>query len=39
MRTVLDILERIRGWHHDLYLKIQNPPYMELVIEADESGP
>ena len=40
MQTVLDILQRAGGWHHGLYLKIDNPPYMELVIEAtDESGP
>ncbi len=40
MQTVLDILQRAGGWHHGLYLKIVNPPYMELVIEAtDESGP
>ena len=40
MQTVLDILQRAGGWHHSLYLKIDNPPYMELVIEAtDESGP
>ena len=40
MQTVLDILQRAGGWHHGLYLKIDNPPYMELVIEAtDGSGP
>ena len=40
MQTVLDILQRAGGWHHGLYLKIDNPPYRELVIEAtDESGP
>ncbi|WP_419807113.1 DUF6908 domain-containing protein [Terriglobus sp.] len=40
MQTVLDILQRAGGWHHGLYLKVDNPPYMELVIEAtDESGP
>ena len=40
MQTVLDILQRAGGWHHGLYLKIDNPPFMELVIEAtDESGP
>jgi hypothetical protein len=28
------------GWHHGLYLKIDNQPYLELVIEAmEESGP
>jgi hypothetical protein len=40
MKTILAILKQAGGWHHGLYLKIENPPYMELVIEAmDESGP
>lgn len=40
MKTVLDILHKAGGWRTNLYLKIENPPYMELVIEAvDESGP
>jgi hypothetical protein len=40
MQTVLDILKKAGGWYPGLYLKIDNPPYMELVIEAmDESGP
>lgn len=40
MRTLLQIIERAGGWRHSLYLKIDNAPYMELVIEAmDESGP
>ena len=40
MKTVLAILKQAGGWHHGLYLKIENPPYMALVIEAtDESGP
>lgn len=40
MKTLLSILEKAGGWHHGLYLKIDNPPYMELVIESmDESGP
>jgi hypothetical protein len=40
MQTILDILKKAGGWQHGLYLKIENPPYMELVIEAmDESGP
>jgi len=40
MKTILDILSKAGGWHPGLYLKIDNPPYMELVIEAmDESGP
>ena len=40
MQTILRILKQAGGWHHGLYLKIENPPYMALVIEAtDESGP
>ena len=40
MKTILAILKQAAGWHHGLYLKIENPPYMALVIEAtDESGP
>jgi hypothetical protein len=40
MNTVLELIKRAGGWHPGLYLKIDNPPYMELVIEAmDESGP
>ena len=40
MQTILRILKQAGGWHHGLYLKIDNAPFMELVIEAvDESGP
>jgi hypothetical protein len=40
MNTILAILKQAGGWHHGLYLRIENPPYMALVIEAtDESGP
>jgi hypothetical protein len=40
MQTILQILKMAGGWHPGLYLKIDNPPYMELVIEAmDEPGP
>ncbi len=40
MQTILRILKQAGGWHHGLYLNIENPPYMALVIEAtDESGP
>ena len=40
MQTVLELIKRAGGWHPGLYLKIDNPPFMELVIEAmDESGP
>ncbi len=40
MQTILQIIAKAGGWQPSLYLKIPNPPYMELVIEAmDESGP
>ncbi|MDR3723953.1 MAG: hypothetical protein P4K83_05625 [Terracidiphilus sp.] len=40
MKTVLRILERAGGYRPALYLKIENPPYMALVIEAaPEPGP
>jgi hypothetical protein len=40
MQTVLDILKRAGGYRPTLYLKIENPPYMALVIEATpEPGP
>src|ERR1700689_5875436 len=40
MKTIVAIIQKAGGWHHGLNLKIENPPYMELVIEAtDESGP
>lgn len=40
MDTVLRILHAAGGWHHGPHLRIENPPYMALVIEAtDESGP
>jgi hypothetical protein len=40
MQTLLEILKRAGGWNPGLYLKIENAPYMALVIEAtDESGP
>jgi hypothetical protein len=40
MQTVLELIKRAGGWHPGLYLKIDNPSYMELVIEAlDEPGP
>jgi hypothetical protein len=33
-------LSKAGGWHPGLYLKINNSPYLELVIEAmGESGP
>jgi hypothetical protein len=40
MQTVLRILERAGGYRPTLYLKIENPPNMALVIEATpEPGP
>jgi hypothetical protein len=40
METLLLILKMAGGWHPGLYLKIENSPFMELVIEGmDESGP
>jgi hypothetical protein len=40
MQTILPILKRAGGWHPGLNIKIENPPYIALVIEAlDESGP
>ena len=40
MQTILQILREAGGWRPGLYLKIDNQPYMDLVIEAtDESGP
>lgn len=40
MKTVLAILQKAGGWRPNLYIKIENPPYLPLVMEAvDESGP
>ena len=40
MQTLLRILERAGGYRPTLYLKIENLPYMALVIEAvPEPGP
>jgi hypothetical protein len=40
MQTILQILLKAGGWHHGLSLTIENPPYMDLVIEAtDDAGP
>ena len=40
MQTVLRILERAGGYRPTLYLKIENSPYMALVIEAvPDPGP
>ena len=40
MQTIIAILNKAGGWHPRLYLRIENAPYMALVIEATgESGP
>ena len=40
MQTILAILKMAGGWHPGFSFKIENLPYMALVIEAmDESGP
>jgi len=40
MKTILRILERAGGYRPTLYLKIENQPFMALVIEAvPEPGP
>jgi hypothetical protein len=40
MKNLLRILERAGSYRPTLYLKIENPPYMALVIEATpEPGP
>jgi len=40
MLTILAILTRAGGWDPGLYLRIENAPYMTLVIEATgELGP
>jgi hypothetical protein len=40
MKTLLQILEKAGGYRTGLFLRIENPPYMALVIEAaPELGP
>jgi hypothetical protein len=40
MQTILRILEKAGGFRPSLYLNIENPPYMALVIEATpQPGP
>lgn len=34
-KTILDILRKAGGWRPNLYLKIENPPYIELVISSN----
>jgi hypothetical protein len=33
MQTIIDIIGRAGGWRPDLYLQIENPPCIPLVIE------
>ena len=39
MQTILRIIERAGCWNPGRFLKIENAPYMALVIEAVEEGP
>jgi hypothetical protein len=40
MQTILAILKSAGRWHRGFYLRIENAPYMALVVEATgESGP
>ena len=39
MQTVLDILKRAGGYRPTLSLKIENLPFMALVIQAIGTGP
>jgi hypothetical protein len=40
MQTILHILEKAGGYRRDLYVRVENPPYLPLVIEATpDPGP
>lgn len=39
MQSILEIIELAGGYRSGLYLKIENAPYMSLVIEAVGFGP
>lgn len=40
MKTITSILKKAGGWRASLHVRIENPPYLPLVIQAvDESGP
>lgn len=40
MKTIVRILQKAGGYRPDLYLRIEKPPYLALVIEAtSEPGP
>ena len=34
MKTILNLLKKAGGWRPSLYIKIENPPYLPLVIEG-----
>ena len=35
MQTILRILKQAGGWHHGLYLKIENPPHYGVGDRSD----
>ena len=40
MQILFHILEKAGGFRPSLYLSIENPPFLNLIVEAlDESGP
>ena len=40
MKTILQLLEKAGGYRRELYVRVENPPYQPLVIEAiPEPGP
>jgi len=40
MKAILQLLEKAGGYRRELYLRVENPPYQSLVIEAiPEPGP
>jgi hypothetical protein len=40
MQTLLHLVEKAGGFRPSLYLSIENPPFLALVVEAlDEAGP
>lgn len=40
MKSIIDIIAQAGGWRSDLFLRIENPPYIPLFVEAlDDKGP
>ena len=40
MKAILQLIEKAGGYRRELYLRVENPPYQPLVIEAiPEPGP